>query len=126
MKAFAKGWSKAAEETHATPSSIEVTEKESRPSSIEVTENEESNDDRQSLNIMHNVSDEVFREALEEQRRQQEKQREERRLQREEQRRQREEQRRPLTSSERIFVCAGCCPSILSVLAHTKRTYRSQ
>ena len=108
MKAFAKGWSKAAEETHATPSSIEVTEKESRPSSIEVTENEESNDDRQSLNIMHNVSDEVFREALEEQRRQ------------------REEQRRPLTSSERIFVCAGCCPSILRVLAHTKRTYRSQ
>ena len=113
MKAFARGWSKAAGETHATPSSIEVTEKK-------------SNDDRQSLNIMHNVSDEVFREALEEQRRQQEKQREERRLQREEQRRQREEQRRPLTSSERIFVCAGCCPSILRVLAHTKRTYRSQ
>ena len=100
MKAFAKGWSKAAEETHATPSSIEFTEKESRPSSIEVTENEESNDDRQSLNIMHNVSDEVFREAL-------------------------EEQRRPLTSSERIFVCAGCCPSILRVLAHTKRTYKN-
>lgn len=81
MKAFASGWSKASAAT-----------KEATPSSIEIVEDGKSNDDRQSLNISHNVSDEVFRKAQEEQR----------------QRRQRRpglhrSLTRPLTSSKRIL-----------------------
>lgn len=59
MKAFTSGWSKAS-----------AASKEATPSSIEIVEDKKSSDDRQSLNISHHVSDEVFRKVQEEQRRQ--------------------------------------------------------